>query len=71
MAKKIYELNNIVIDEDGKKDKYNFKIDSMDAEHYELPLSLPKFHNVYVGRKDVDSCQDAYSEISNLNVNRV
>ena len=67
MAKKVFELNNIVIDEDGKRDKYNINTEGRTTEQFEFPLSLGKFHNVYIGRKDVDSCAEAYSELNNVN----
>lgn len=67
MKRKVFELNNIVIDETDKLDKYVLETSDKGVQSYELPLGIGKFENVYIGRRDVDSCTEAYSEINNLN----
>lgn len=67
MKRKVFELNNIVIDETDKLDKYVLETSDEGVQSYELPLGIGKFENVYIGRRDVDSCTEAYSEINNLN----
>ena len=67
MRRKLYELNNIVIDESDKLDKYLLSTSDKGIQKFELPLGVGKFENIYIGRKDIDSCSEAYSEISNLN----